>query len=114
MDDCLFCRIIAGDIPSDKVYEDEYVFAFRDIHPQAPVHILIVPKEHMPNALSLTGTKADIAARVFEAAALIAKREGIGETGFRVVTNCGKDGAQSVEHLHFHLLGGAQLSERMS
>lgn len=114
MNDCLFCKIIAGDIPSQKVYEDDAVFAFRDIQPQAPIHILIVPKEHMPNALSLTGQRADVAARVFAAAAVIAKQEGIDETGFRIVTNCGRDAAQSVGHLHFHLLGGAQLSERMS
>ncbi len=114
MENCLFCKIIAGDIPSSKVYEDEHVFAFRDINPQAPVHILIVPKTHVDNALALEGEGAQIAAQVFAAAAKIAKAEGIAESGFRIITNCGRDGAQSVNHLHFHLLGGTQLSEKMN
>lgn len=114
MENCLFCKIIAGDIPSAKVYEDEHVYAFRDINPQAPVHILIVPKTHVDNALALSGAHADIARHVFEAVGVIAKQEGVDASGFRVITNCGHDGAQSVNHLHFHLLGGAQLSEKMN
>ncbi len=113
MEDCLFCSIIAGKIPSAKVYEDEYVYAFRVINPQAPVHVLIVPREHLQDAKALKGEKALIAAKVFEAAGRIAEQEGVSETGFRVITNCGHDGCQSVQHLHFHLLGGKQLSEKM-
>ena len=109
--DCIFCKIIAGEIPSDKVYEDEHVFAFRDINPQAPVHVLIVPKKHMRNILECD---AQTAAAVTEAVGKVARQEGVSFSGFRVVTNCGRDGAQSVEHLHFHLLGGDKLSESMA
>lgn len=111
---CLFCKIIAGEIPSAKVYEDEHVFAFRDIAPQAPVHVLIVPKKHMANILELAGDGAGIADAVVNAVKVIAEQEGVAESGFRVITNCGRDGAQSVEHLHFHLLGGAALTEKMA
>ena len=111
---CLFCKIIAGEIPSAKVYEDEYVYAFRDIAPQAPVHVLIVPKKHMANILELAGDDAGIADAVVKAVKIIAEQEGVAESGFRVITNCGRDGAQTVEHLHFHLLGGAALSEKMA
>ena len=111
--DCLFCRIIAGEIPSAKVYENDKVYAFRDINPQAPTHILIVPKEHVADASELAGDKAQIAADIFAAAAEIAKNEGL-TNGFRIVTNCGDDACQSVHHLHFHLLGGMKMAERMS
>ena len=111
---CLFCKIIAGEIPSAKVYEDEFVYAFRDIAPQAPVHVLIVPKKHMANILELAGDNAGIADAVVNAVKIIAEQEGIVQSGFRVITNCGRDGAQSVEHLHFHLLGGAALTEKMA
>ena len=111
MHDCLFCRIIAGEIPSGKVYEDDKVYAFRDINPQAPVHVLIVPKKHMANILECDG---ETAAALTEAVGKIAAREGVAESGFRVVSNCGRDGAQSVEHLHVHLLGGTALTERMA
>ncbi len=114
MNDCLFCKIIAGDIPSAKVYEDDQVFAFRDINPQAPVHVLIVPKKHMANILELAADDTGAAEAVVRAIHTIAAQEGVAESGFRVITNCGKDGAQSVAHLHFHLLGGAQLSEQMA
>lgn len=111
MKDCLFCRIIAGEIPSDKVFENEAVFAFRDINPQAPVHVLIVPKKHMDNVLQCDG---ETAAALAEAAGIIARQEGVAESGFRLVSNCGRDGAQSVNHLHVHLLGGKQLTEKMA
>ena len=111
---CLFCKILAGEIPSAKVYEDEHVYAFRDIAPQAPVHVLIVPKKHMANILELAGDDTGIASAVVKAIDIIAKQEGVAESGFRVVTNCGRDGAQSVNHLHFHLLGGRQLAENMA
>lgn len=109
--DCLFCKIIAGEIPSAKVYEDEKVFAFRDINPQAPAHILLVPKKHMKNILECD---AETAAALADAIRAVAAQEGLAEDGFRVVSNCGKNGCQSVAHLHIHLLGGAQLSEKMS
>lgn len=108
--DCIFCKIIAGEIPSNRVYEDEKVFAFRDINPQAPVHVLIVPKKHMRNILECD---AETAAALTKAVGEIAKAEGVAQDGFRVLTNCGRNGCQSVEHLHWHLLGGKQLSERM-
>jgi len=105
MTDCLFCKIIAKEIPSTCVYEDENVFAFRDIAPQAPVHILIVPKEHIVSASEIAADNSDIVSKCFEAIAKIAKDEGL-DSGFRVITNSGADGGQTVFHLHFHLLGG--------
>lgn len=108
--DCLFCKIIAGEIPSTKVYEDEFVFAFRDVNPQAPQHILIVPRKHMANILECD---AETAAHLTEAVGKIARQEGLDKTGFRALTNCGEDGCQSVQHLHIHLLGGKKLSETM-
>ena len=107
--DCLFCKIIAGDIPSAKVYEDELVYAFRDIEPQAPVHVLIIPKEHIASANYLTEENASIVGHIFAVAAKIAKDEGIAEGGYRIVNNCGEDGGQTVGHLHFHMLGGRSL-----
>lgn len=111
MNDCLFCRIIAGEIPSTKVYEDDRVYAFRDINPQAPVHALIVPRKHMANILECDGETAEA---LTEAIRKIAAQEGVSESGFRVISNCGRDGAQSVNHLHVHLLGGVALPERMA
>ena len=110
--DCIFCKIIAGEIPSTKVYEDESVYAFRDIQPQAPVHVLVVPKTHIASADEVTGENAALVAKIFEAIPKIAKAEGL-TNGYRVITNCGEDGCQSVKHLHFHVLGGKKLSERM-
>lgn len=107
--DCLFCKIIAGDIPSTKVYEDDKVYAFRDIEPQAPVHILIIPKEHIASANELTEENASIVGHIFAVAAKIAKEEGIADGGYRIVNNCGQDGGQTVGHLHFHMLGGRSL-----
>jgi histidine triad (HIT) family protein len=111
MNDCIFCKIIKGEIPSSKVYEDEKLIAFNDISPKAPIHILIVPKEHIESAACLSG-REDIAGAVFNAVAHLAKELNL-ENGFRVVTNCGSDGRQSVKHLHFHLLAGKTLSEDM-
>ena len=108
--DCLFCKIIAGDIPSAKVYEDELVYAFRDIEPQAPVHILIIPKEHIASANHLTDENASVVGHIYAVAAKIAKEEGIAEGGYRIVNNCGQDGGQTVGHLHFHMLGGRSLA----
>lgn len=108
--DCLFCKIVAGDIPSAKVYEDDKVYAFRDIEPQAPVHILIIPKEHISSANELTEENASIVGHIFAVAAKIAKDEGIADGGYRIVNNCGQDGGQTVGHLHFHMLGGRSLA----
>ena len=106
--DCVFCMIIAGKIPSLCVYEDEFVYAFRDISPQAPVHILVVPREHIGSAADLTADNSHLVAKCYEAIAKIAASEGLCD-GFRVITNSGKDGGQTVFHLHFHLLGGMPL-----
>lgn len=105
MDDCLFCKIIKGEIPSNKVYEDDTVYAFRDINPQAPTHILIIPKEHIKSAAEITPENSKVVAHIFEVAAALAKQEGL-DDGFRIVSNCGDVACQSVKHLHFHLLGG--------
>lgn len=107
---CLFCKIIKGEIPSAKVYEDDKVYAFRDIEPQAPVHILIIPKAHIASANELTEENASIVGHIFAVAAKIAKEEGIAEGGYRIVNNCGEDGGQTVKHLHFHMLGGRSLA----
>lgn len=111
--DCLFCKIIAGEIPSAKVYEDEYVYAFRDIAPHAPIHVLIVPKEHIPSADGINESNSAVVAHIFEVIPKIAAAEGL-KNGYRVITNCGVDACQSVKHLHFHLLGGTQMAEKMA
>jgi histidine triad (HIT) family protein len=103
--DCLFCKIAAGEIPSTKVYDDDTVYAFNDIDPQAPVHILIIPKEHISSAAQIDEKNSAVVAHIFEVAASLAKEKGL-EEGFRIVTNCGESAGQSVHHLHFHLMGG--------
>ncbi len=111
--DCLFCKIIKGEIPSSCVYEDENVYAFHDIHPQAPVHVLVIPKLHLPSADAVSeGESAAAVAAVFCAIPKIAAALSLGE-GYRVITNVGENGCQSVKHLHFHLLGGTKLPENM-
>ncbi len=105
MNDCLFCKIINGDIPSSKVYEDDTVYAFNDIDPQAPVHILIIPKEHIKSAAEINADNSNIIAHIFEVAAKIAEEKGLSD-GFRIVSNCGDSAGQSVKHLHFHMLSG--------
>lgn len=102
--DCLFCSIINGEIPSTKIYEDDYVYAFADISPQAPFHAVAVPKVHIKNASEITAENSIYVAKIFEAIAVIAKENGL-ENGYRVVNNCGVDGGQTVDHLHFHILG---------
>lgn len=113
MNDCLFCKIIAGEIPSEKVYEDEYVYAFRDIAPKAPTHILVIPKEHISGVSEINDENAVLAAKCLAAAAKIAKAEGL-DGGYRVVSNCGSDAGQTVFHLHFHILGGKKMDEKMA
>ena len=110
--DCLFCEIIKGNIPSSRVYEDEWCYAFRDINPQTPVHVLIVPKCHVASADGIDVENSVYVAKIFEAIPVIAKAEGL-SNGYRVITNCGEDGCQSVRHLHFHLMGGRRLPENM-
>ena len=110
---CLFCKIIAGDIPSTKVYEDETVLAFRDIAPQAPTHILVIPKAHIGSVAEVTAENSAVVAHIFEVIAQIAKAEGL-ENGYRVVSNCGEDAGQTVQHLHFHILGGKKLNLEMA
>lgn len=113
MSDCLFCKIIAGDIPSTKVYEDELVLAFRDIAPQAPTHILVIPKAHISGCNGVTAENSGVVSHIFEVIPAIAKAEGLGN-GYRVVSNCGPDAGQTVPHLHFHILGGKQLALEMA
>ena len=113
MNDCLFCKIVAGVIPSTKVYEDETVLAFRDIAPMAPTHILVIPKTHIASVAEVTAENSGVVAHIFEVIAQIAKAEGL-EDGFRVVSNCGPHAGQTVHHLHFHILGGKQLSLEMA
>ena len=103
--DCLFCKIAAGEIPAKKVYEDEQVYAFYDIEPQAPVHVLLIPKTHIASAAEITAENSAVVAHIFEVAAQIAKELGL-DDGFRIVSNCGDSAGQTVKHLHFHLMGG--------
>lgn len=110
---CLFCRIVAGEIPSTKVYEDDLVLAFRDIAPQAPTHILVIPKTHIPSVDGITAENSAVVAHIFEVIPQIAKAEGL-ENGYRVVSNCGADAGQTVPHLHFHILGGKALALEMA
>lgn len=108
--DCIFCKLAQGIIPTDQVYEDGFVFAFRDMEPQAPTHLLFIPKEHIASANEITPENADVIAKIFVAIQKVAKEMGFDETGYRVVNNCGKHGQQSVQHLHFHVMAGRQMT----
>jgi histidine triad (HIT) family protein len=110
MKDCLFCGIVAGEIPATHVYEDDVVIAFRDIHPQAPTHILVIPREHIDSAADVTAAQDATWARLLHVAQDLARSEGIDVTGYRIVTNVGHDGGQTVRHLHLHLLGGRPMT----
>ena len=110
---CIFCKIAAGEIPSTKVYEDDTVLAFRDIAPQAPTHILVIPKAHIPSVDGITAENSGVVAHIFETIPQIAQAEGL-TGGYRVVSNCGADAGQTVHHLHFHILGGKQLALEMA
>ena len=112
MDDCLFCKIIKGEIPSAKVYEDDKVYAFRDINPQAKVHVLVVPKTHYSDLCDITAKDTGLTGYLFKKCADIAASEGL-KNGFRIISNCGADACQSVKHFHVHVLGGEQLSDKM-
>ena len=111
--DCIFCKIIAGEIPSTKVYEDELVYAFRDINPQAPTHILVIPKTHIESVNGITEENAALVSHIFTLIPKIAQAENL-TGGYRVVSNCGDDAGQTVKHLHFHILGGRKLTLEMA
>jgi histidine triad (HIT) family protein len=111
--DCIFCKIVAGEIPSDIVYQDKEITAFRDIKPQAPVHIVIIPRKHIATLSHLSQSESALVGRMVAVANRLAKEEGIAEKGYRVVINCGKEGGQLVPHLHLHLVGGRQLSDQV-
>ncbi|HBM97877.1 MAG TPA: histidine triad nucleotide-binding protein [Ruminococcus sp.] len=112
MSDCIFCKIIDGSIPSNKVYEDEKILAFYDLEPQAPVHVLVVPKQHICCANAIDESNVDYVAHIFTKIPEITKKLNL-ENGYRIVNNCGDDGCQSVKHLHFHILGGKKLDSQM-
>ena len=111
--DCVFCQIVAGEIPSEILYQDEEVIAFRDINPQAPVHLLIIPRSHISSVAQLSGEQLPLMGHMVEIANQLAREQGIAESGYRLVINCGREGGQVVPHLHVHLLGGRQLSDAM-
>lgn len=113
MEDCIFCKIIKGEIPSKKVYEDEYVLAFHDINPAAPIHILVIPKKHISMLTDLKEEDETLIGKIYTTINKIARQEGFEKQGYRVIVNCGKDGGQEVGHLHFHLLAGKQLGEKI-
>jgi len=113
MENCIFCKIIAGEIPSTKVYEDETILAFRDIAPQAPVHVLVIPKEHIEDCNGINAENSALIAHIFEVIPEIAKAEGL-VNGYRIASNCGPDSGQMVPHLHFHLLGGKSMGLQMA
>ena len=112
MENCLFCKIAAGEIPSRIAYEDEDILCFHDINPQAPVHVLVIPRAHIASVDGVTAENSAVVAHIFATVPKIAALLGL-SGGYRVITNCGPDACQSVKHLHFHILGGAQLGERM-
>lgn len=109
VDDCIFCKIVKGDIPSTKVYEDDKVYCFKDISPEAPVHVLIIPKEHISNLNEINEENSKVISHIFIVTKKIVKELGISESGYRVISNCGEDGGQTVKHIHFHILGGRNL-----
>lgn len=113
MSDCIFCKIIAGEIPSTKVYEDELCYAFKDINPQTPIHVLVVPKKHGAGVVEFGEEDAMLLGHIQLVIGKLATELGIKETGFRVISNYGKDACQSVPHLHYHILGGVQMAEKM-
>lgn len=112
MNDCLFCKIAAGEIPSTCLYDDDAVYAFRDINPQAPVHFLVIPKAHIGSVAEINAENSAVIAKCFEVIARLAAQEGL-ENGYRVISNCGADAGQTVHHLHFHVLGGKTMGEHL-
>lgn len=114
MEDCVFCKIIKGEVPSEKIYEDEDVIAFKDIYPVAPVHILVIPKKHISTLLDVKEEDSHLISHIYQVINKIAKDMGIDKDGFRVIVNCGKDGGQIVMHVHFHLLAGKKLGAKIA
>ena len=112
-ENCLFCKIIKGEIPSSKVYEDEEILAFKDINPAAPIHVLVIPKKHIESLAKMEDGDEKIISKIYKVINEIPEKQGFKENGYRVIVNCGKDGGQEVEHLHFHLLAGKQLGEKI-
>ena len=112
-DDCLFCKIMRGTVPSEKVYADSFCYAFRDIHPLAPTHILVIPRAHLTSVNDVNRENGDLIGHVFTAISKIAKKEGIADKGYRVISNCGAEAGQTVPHLHFHILAGVPMAEKM-
>ena len=113
MEDCIFCKIIKGEIPSSKVYEDDEILAFKDINPAAPIHILVIPKKHIPSLVQLEKEDEMLVGKIYTVINKIAEEQGVLNKGYRVIVNCGKDGGQEVGHLHFHLLAGKSLGEKI-
>ncbi len=113
MEDCIFCKIINGQVPSEKVYEDEEILAFKDIHPAAPIHVLIIPKKHIATLMDIEEEDSSLMGKIIQTAKLIAKQLGIGEKGFRLIANCGPDSGQEVMHIHFHLLAGRTMGPKI-
>jgi len=111
--DCVFCQIVAGKLPSETLYQDDEVMAFRDIHPLAPTHVLVIPKRHIPSLAELADAETPLIGRMARVANQLARQEGIAESGYRLVISSGKDGGQVVPHLHMHLLGGRRLSDKL-
>ena len=114
MEDCIFCKIASGAIPSSKVYEDAEVIAFDDIHPMAPIHVVVIPKRHIPTLMDVTVADAQTIGAMFKAVQEVARSKGVAERGFRVVMNCNKEGGQVIFHLHMHLLGGKKLKDGLA
>ena len=112
-ENCLFCKIIKGEIPSSKVYEDEEILAFKDINPAAPIHVLVIPKKHIASLAEMEDGDEKIISKIYKVINENAEKQGFKENGYRVIVNCGKDGGQEVGHLHFHLLAGKQLGEKI-
>lgn len=113
MEDCIFCKIIKGEIPTEKVYEDDKVLAFKDINPAAPIHVLVIPKEHVQDVLAINPENKEMISDIFLAINKIAEQIGIEKDGFRIINNCGKDAGQEVMHLHFHMLAGGKMGPKI-
>lgn len=114
MEDCIFCKIIKGEIPSEKVYEDDEILAFKDIQPTAPIHILVIPKKHITNLMEIAPEDSALMGKIVEAMQKVAKQLGVDEKGFRIISNCGPDSGQEVMHLHFHLLAGRKMGSKIA
>ena len=113
MEDCVFCKIIKGEIPSNKVYEDEEILAFKDIEPAAPIHILVIPKKHISSLIEVKENEIELIGKIYKTINKIAKEQGFADEGYRVISNCGINGGQEVPHLHFHIIGGKKLGDKI-